>query len=274
MRINTNLAALNSYNNLNQNHKLLLRSFARLSSGRRINSSADDAAGLAISEKMKAQIKGLSQAQRNAQDAVSLVQTAEGGLKESHSILQRLRELAVQAANDTLSSSDRENIQLEIDQLAEELTSIGDRTQFNTKNLLDGSFDGVFQIGANQGQTVSLKIADMRAEPLGVMDSSGETVKVSDHESAAAAVTLFDDAIAGVSSERSKLGAVQNRLGHTINNLETTELNLTAAKSRIADVDMAREMMGLMRQQILVQAGIAVLAQSNQLPQGILQLLG
>lgn len=274
MIINTNIAALNAYNNLNQNYSSLIKSFERLSSGKKINSAADDAAGLAISEKMKAQINGLSQAQRNAQDAVSLVQTAEGGLKESQSILQRMRELAVQSANDTYSESDRGEIQKEISELAEELSSIGEYTQFNTKNLLDGSFDGVFQIGANQGQTLGLQIADLRAQALGVVDGSGEVIKLTDHQTAADAISIFDDAISKASSERAKLGAVQNRLGHTINNLNTTESNLIAAESRISDVDMAKEMMNLVRYQILVQAGIAVLAQANQLPQGILQLLG
>lgn len=255
------------------NHNSLLKSFERLSSGKRINSAADDAAGLAISEKMKAQINGLSQAQRNAQDAVSLVQTAEGGLKESHSILQRLRELAVQSANDTYTDSDRKEIQIEVDQLVEELTSIGEYTQFNTKSLLDGSFDGQFQVGANQGQTLGLQIADMRAEALGLVDGSGNLVKLADRNSASAAISVFDNAISKVSSERAKLGAVQNRFGHIINNLSTTETNLIAAESRISNVDMAREIMNMVRYQILVQAGIAVLAQANQMPQGILQLL-
>ncbi len=274
MIINTNIAALNAYNNLNQNYSSLIKSFERLSSGKRINSAADDAAGLAISEKMKAQINGLSQAQRNAQDAVSLVQTAEGGLKESHAILQRMRELAVQASNDTYSEFDRGEIQKEIEELAEELSSIGEYTQFNTKNLLDGSFDGVFQIGANQGQTLGLQIADMRAESLGIVDTSGVAIQLTDHDSAADAISVFDDAISRVSSERAKLGAVQNRLGHTINNLSTTETNLIAAESRISNVDLAKEIMNMVRYQILVQAGIAVLAQANQIPQGILQLLG
>lgn len=274
MIINTNIAALRAYNNLSTNYNNLIKSFERLSSGKRINSAADDAAGLAISEKMKAQIKGLSQAQRNAQDAISLVQTAEGGLKESHAILQRLRELSVQAASDTYSSSDREQIAKEAAELTKELSSIAEYTQFNTQNLLDGSFDGVFQIGANQGQTLSLKIADLGAEALEVLDENGDPLSLADHDSAASAISVFDQAISRVSSERSKLGAVQNRLGHTINNLSTTENNLIAAESRISDVDMAKEIMNLVRHQILVQAGIAVLAQANQMPQGILQLLG
>lgn len=256
-----------------KNHNSMIKSFRRLSSGKRINSAADDPAGLAISEKMKSQINGLSQAERNAQDAVSLIQTAEGGLKESHSILQRMQELTVQAANDTYSSEDRGNIQLEIDQLAEELTSIAKYNQFNTKTLLDGSFDGVFQIGANQGQTLQLKISDMSAEALQIVDNDGKTIKVTDHETASDSIDILDQALKKVSSERSKLGAVQNRLGHTINNLRTTELNLTAAESRISDVDMAKEIMNLMRHQILVQVGIAILAQANQMPQTILQLL-
>jgi len=512
MRINTNIAALNSYNQLNNTQNNLEKSLQRLSSGKRINGAADDAAGLAISEKMKSQTTGLAQAQRNAQDGISMIQTAEGALKESHSILQRMRELAVQSANDTNTEADRNEIQKEVDQLAAELTRIGETTEFNTQKLLDGSLDDTkFQIGANKGQNMEIAINDMKAEALGVAGEGGASFEISatvantdiaagdlanlgledgeqtlevskvdnvtladgavanyglknsdgeviatstdgnnyqlldgayeegnlsqasygvstnveiafadevtsgevtltgvddaagaiggataeatvdakgletgtysvaveadvasfeaaeyfsdvtwnatlsaasdiesvlldengkatavefgtfgagsgnyyniedinleadattgtnvvpaDAEAAFTANTAFvdgdtleirgeggidvssqtaadnaisklDDAIANVSAERSKLGAIQNRLDHTINNLNTAEENLTAAESRISDVDMAKEMMSFTKNQILSQAGTAMLAQANQLPQGVLQLLG
>ncbi|RCW81664.1 flagellin [Halanaerobium sp. DL-01] len=514
MRINTNIAALNSYNQLNNTQNNLEKSLQRLSSGKRINGAADDAAGLAISEKMKSQTTGLAQAQRNAQDGISMIQTAEGALKESHSILQRMRELAVQSANDTNTEADRNEIQKEVDQLAAELTRIGETTEFNTQKLLDGSLDDTkFQIGANKGQNMEIAINDMKADALGVAGEGGASFEISttvantdiaagdlanlgledgeqtlevskvdnvtladgavanyglknsdgeviatstdgnnyqlldgayeegnlsqasyngtnveiafadevtsgevtltgvddaagtiggataeatvdakgletgtysvavevdqasfeaaeyfsdvtwtgagtatsaasdiesvlldengkatavefggtiaasgsyyniedinleadattpsnvvpaDAEAAFTANTAFvdgdtleirgeggidvssqtaadnaisklDDAIANVSAERSKLGAIQNRLDHTINNLNTAEENLTAAESRISDVDMAKEMMSFTKNQILSQAGTAMLAQANQLPQGVLQLLG
>jgi flagellin len=421
MRINTNVAALNSYNQLKNTQNNLSKSLSRLSSGKRINGAADDAAGLAISEKMGSQTRGLAQAQRNAQDGISMIQTAEGALKESHSILQRMRELSVQSANDTNTSADREEIQKEVNQLAEELTRIGETTEFNTQKLLDGSLDDTkFQIGANEGQNMEIAINDMQATALnvngdaefktagtytsgggtgpletagsgtytvvktddgnynlmdgdtklasgsdgltftdtdgsgtvvfndtvtggevtidatngssgstgtasvdselqpgdytvstdgssienydgdvvatwdsadGYIDSEGETVldagaaisgatlevggiDVSSQEAANTAIKTLDESIASVSAERSKLGAVQNRLDHTINNLNTAEENLTAAESRISDVDMAKEMMNMSKQQILSQAGTAMMAQANQLPQGVLQLLG
>ncbi|MEC9490267.1 MAG: flagellin [Halanaerobiales bacterium] len=493
MRINTNIAALNSYNQLKNTQNNLSKSLQRLSSGKRINGAADDAAGLAISEKMKAQINGLGQAQRNAQDGISMIQTAEGALKESHAILQRMRELAVQSANDTNTEADREEIQKEVDQLSGELSRISNTTEFNTQTLLNGAIqegtngEAVFQIGANKGQNLSIGINAMDASSLGVAedvasvsakvdtttpikaadidgsahvqegtysiefdsattdaylkdedgntlatatyadstaeeltfstddgdvtiskdgsavsgssydvnigasgsdlsestntvglagvqmnnsealsegtytitydatagsesttlkDSSGEvvdtvsgvlaasgtvdftvdgetitatvgsggptagdsefTVTHSDYESGTSeaatdsdgdgkidtdakvakgidvrtqanadkAIAVLDEALANVSSERSKLGALQNRLDHTINNLNTSQENLTAAESRISDVDMAREMMSFTKNQILSQAGTAMLAQANQLPQGVLQLLG
>jgi flagellin len=422
MRINTNVAALNSYNQLKNTQNNLSKSLSRLSSGKRINGAADDAAGLAISEKMGSQTRGLSQAQRNAQDGISMIQTAEGALKESHSILQRMRELSVQSANDTNTQADRAEIQKEVDQLSQELSRIGKTTEFNTQKLLDGSLDDTkFQIGANEGQNMSIAINDMRGNALGMAgngsfkaevasssvggaggtiadnstytvtgdltdglelvdsegsvvakssdgltfndtnattvdsivfthevtegtvsissgtvtatssestnsgleagtynydqangllkDANGNTVATSgdditftnadgdtvfevksavtgdttfeiggidiDSQSDAnSAITALDEAIASVSGERSKLGAVQNRLDHTINNLNTAEENLTAAESRISDVDMAKEMMNMSKQQILSQAGTAMMAQANQLPQGVLQLLG
>ncbi|RAK08591.1 flagellin [Halanaerobium saccharolyticum] len=377
MIINTNVAALNSYNQLSQTNNNMQKSLERLSSGSRINRAADDAAGLAISEKMNSQTRGLAQAQRNAQDGISMIQTAEGALKETHSILQRMRELSVQSANDTNTGDDRAEIQKEIDQLSEEITRIGETTEFNTKALLDGEFSGTFQIGANEGQNMEVSVNDMRANELGVSDKSTQTtsatiafedsgsydvekldtavatgtinganyvmkdadgdvvasstngssytaleastslsdlesgsgtastinfdfgseiagtvsvdvegtgsdteyiaetgLNVSTQEKADAAITTLDEAIKTVSAERSKLGAVQNRLDHTINNLSASEENLTAANSRIKDVDMAKEMMNMSKQQILSQAGTAMLAQANQMPQGVLQLLG
>ncbi|SFL22225.1 flagellin [Halanaerobium salsuginis] len=453
MRINTNVAALNSYNQLKNTQGNLQKSLQRLSSGKRINGAADDAAGLAISEKMNAQTRGLAQAQRNAQDGISMIQTAEGALKETHSILQRMRELSVQAANDTNTSDDRAEIQKEISQLTSEIDRISNTTEFNTKSLLNGdlsfestltagstniseaeavdnslttqtygiettsvsrttanvtgkasdgvsiaatnsaelgentvklesatdgtsAFDAVlydaegnelarninqsagatatvggvtidntgdgtnyaqgdevtfdaqmtatfevtdqagdtvgntvtvtddtsgevnvggfklsfdaelaaaadatidfddekaarFQIGANSGQATKMSVSDMSASALQI-----DNLDLTDQSGASSAINTLDDAIKYVSAERSKLGAAQNRLDHTINNLNTAEENLTAAESRISDVDMAKEMMSFTKSQILSQAGTAMMAQANQLPQGVLQLLG
>ncbi|EKP94646.1 flagellin [Thermaerobacter subterraneus] len=433
MRINHNVAALNAWRNLSQTNGLLNKSLERLSSGLRINRAADDAAGLAISEKMRAQISGLQTAQRNAQDAISLIQTAEGALNESHSILQRMRELAVQAASDTNTAADRAQIQKEIDQLAQEIGRIARTTEFNTQKLLDGSFeqDGItFQIGANAGQNISVKIGNMGGFSLGVVsdqvkaqatvsatvttgttqdiadgtytarsgasggyelvdtsgtvvaksndgkgwtstaggadadtftfsvavtngtvtiatsgttttatastvvsftnggleagtytydatakvlkDSSGNVVATEDpttagkfidskgnvvldasglgtlsdgqvftvsgldvtsQASASSAITAFDSAIESVSGQRADLGAIQNRLEHTIANLGVAVENLQAAESRIRDVDMALEMANFTRNQILLQSGTAMLAQANAMPQAVLQLL-
>ncbi|HEY8415265.1 MAG TPA: flagellin, partial [Thermaerobacter sp.] len=248
----------------------LNKSLERLSSGLRINRAADDAAGLAISEKMRAQIAGLQTAQRNAQDAISLIQTAEGALNETHSILQRMRELAVQAASDTNTDADRQQIQKEVSQLISEVTRIAQTTEFNTQKLLDGSFTAkVFQIGANNGQTITVSINDMSASGLGI-----DTVDVSTQAGAAAAIATLDTAIDDVSAQRADLGALQNRLEHTIANLGVAVENLQAAESRIRDVDMALEMANFTRNQILLQSGTAMLAQANAMPQAVLQLLG
>jgi flagellin len=427
MRINHNIAALNTYRQLNSASTAQGKSMEKLSSGLRINRAGDDAAGLAISEKMRGQIRGLDQASANSQDAISLIQTAEGALNETHSILQRQRELATQAANDTNTAEDRKNIQDEMDQLGKEIDRIAETTQFNTKNLLDGSMDksttsqvnitgntaltegvgtdvavttsldaltdkdgnslgiqagdtievsyvkngqtvtstfvndagiagggaadgtsltvaelettngatddgnfaltvdangslnatastageanaihgltitvkdasgnirtgatnalssfsetqqatdvhsdgsSTFQIGANTGQNINLAIKDMGSSALGVKD-----LKVGNQGQANVALKVIDEAIAKVSAERSNLGATQNRLEHTINNLNTSSENLTAAESRIRDVDMAKEMMAQTKNSILSQAAQAMLAQSNQMPQGVLQLL-
>lgn len=271
MRINHNISALNTYRQLSFNNTQTAKNLEKLSSGYRINRAGDDAAGLAISEKMRGQIRGLEMATKNAQDGISLIQTAEGALNETHAILQRIRELAVQAANDTNTNNDRDELQKEVDQLLQEIDRIANTTQFNTKNLLDGSLSGsglIFHIGANQDQNVTLTISSMKASGLGV---SG--IDISSQSGANNAITTIDNAIDKVSSERAKLGAMQNRLEHTINNLGAAAENLTAAESRIRDVDMAKEMMEFTKNSILTQAAQAMLAQANQLPQGVLQLL-
>lgn len=401
MIINHNVPALNTYNRLVTNTANGSKSLEKLSSGLRINRAGDDAAGLAISEKMRGQIRGLDQAGRNAQDTISLIQTAEGGLNETHSILQRMRELAVQSTNDTNTDADRKAIQSEVDALTSEIDRIGNTTEFNTKKLLNGDIQGVeakvdgtysiqnnsaakltvaaaadsaaikasaaqngaytitridggssitasFEIrdamgakvsstsasystgtgnfvfasnsgvvgssasvtftvdkmnlfkagesftitfnkqvaaqtstssavttliGANSGQTMQIGINDMRAQALGVRTATGSSVSVSDKYAANAAVATINNAIEKVSLQRSKIGALQNRLEHTINNLSTASENLTSSESRIRDVDMAKEMMNYTKNNILTQAAQAMMAQANQAPQGVLQLL-
>ena len=380
MRINHNISALNAWRNINQTNYTMSKTLERLSSGLRINRAGDDAAGLAISEKMRGQIRGLNMAVKNAQDAISLIQTAEGALNEVHSILQRMRELAVQASSDTNTNVDRAQIQKEVDQLVEEINRISRATEFNTKKLLDGSiksfrttddikvvtagnlnihsvsgtltdsetfviqvgeFDGatgldvkifgitddanspsstganftagtatldgitfiwnkdfdysvttlpenevidsavvrgeksntsndqlIFQIGANEGHNMYAGIDDMSAKALGV-----QNLKVDTQDKAERAIMIVDAAIHKVSTTRAKLGAIQNRLEHTIANLGVASENLTAAESRIRDADMAKEMMNFTKQQILVQSATAMLAQANALPQGVLQLM-
>ncbi|MGB4025992.1 MAG: flagellin [Bacillota bacterium] len=275
MRINTNISALNAWKNLAITDGLMAKSLEKLSSGYRINRAADDAAGLAISEKMKAQTRGLRQAVRNAQDGISLIQTAEGALNEVHAILQRMRELVVQAGNGIYESDDLQMIQDEINQLVDEIDEISTRTEFNTKKLLDGTVaTGIsLQIGANAGQVMEISIAKMDSQSLGVqgvniVPPTDGTVDID------AQIKAIDGAIKLVSQERSKLGAYQNRLEHTINNLNTAAENLEAAGSRIRDVDMALEMANFTRHQILQAAGTAMLAQANLTPQSILKLLG
>jgi flagellin len=268
LRINQNIAAMNSYRNLSVTDGQMSKSLEKLSSGFRINRAADDAAGLAISEKLRSQVTGLNTASSNAQNAVSLVQTAEGALNETHSILQRMRELSVQSANDTNTDEDRAQIQKEVAALKEEVTRISDQTQFNGQELLDGTFTGTFQIGANSGQTLSLTITNQDTTTLGI-----NGVDVSTQAGAASAITALDTAIETVSGSRADLGAVQNRLEHTVNNLNVAAENLAASESRIRDTDMAKEMMSFTRAQILSQAGTAMLAQANQAPQGVLSLL-
>jgi len=387
MRINHNISALNAWRSLDNVNSTMGKTLEKLSSGLRINRAGDDAAGLAISEKMRGQIKGLDMAVKNAQDAISLIQTAEGALTETHSILQRMRELAVQAASDTNTDVDRNQVQLELDQLREEIDRISRTTEYNTMKLLDGkieSFRGtvdakvvtggninvqlsavssaategtyiievgqlnggassaldvkitlitvggtnsaiatigassaklgsitfkwdgdtftiedfggalpsgeivdsavvrvegintaanqlVFQIGANEGHNIVLGIDDMSAKALGF--TTPDSLKVTDQDSAERSIMVVDAAIHKVSTARASLGAVQNRLEHTISNLGVASENLTAAESRIRDVDMAKEMMEFTKQQILMQSANAMLAQSNMIPQNVLQLL-
>ncbi|MCY6483668.1 flagellin [Clostridium aestuarii] len=406
MIINHNMNALNAHRSMMSNVNRAGKSMEKLSSGLRINRAGDDAAGLAISEKMRGQIRGLDQAGRNSQDGISMIQTAEGALNETHSILQRMRELATQASNDTNTSVDRGEIQKEINQLTSEINRVGNTTEFNTQKLLNGdrakkasvaatqgeynisaiaagtltidgeditigatvtaaaiqtlvnsntalaakytvgtgtasgtvkltqktgsdtepsvnggtlatattgvsakdASDGVtFQVGANAGQSMVITINDMRATSTGtnglkiasesgtsVTSNSGKTAKytttavvtdgtdntarykaldVSTNENASAAIDVLNDSIQSVSAERSKLGAYQNRLEHTINNLGTSSENLQAAESRVRDVDMAKEMMTFSKENILQQAAQAMLAQAKQQPQGVLQLL-
>ena len=275
MKINHNISALNAYRNLATNTTNTNKNLEKLSSGLRINKASDDAAGLAISEKMRSQIRGLNMAERNALDGVSLIQTAEGSLSSVHEMLQRMRELAVQSANGTFEDQDREAIQEEFNQLSQEIDRVSENTEFNELPLLNGSKGGNggpleldFHIGANEGQTITLEIQKMSAEELGI-----DSLNVQSSDAAATAISKIDAAIAKVSAERSNLGAVQNRLEHTITNLQTMSENLTSAESRIRDVDMALEMTEFTKNTILNQAAQAMLAQANQLPQGVLQLL-
>ena len=276
MRINTNIAAMNTYSRLTAANTAKTNSLAKLSSGSRINKAGDDAAGLAISEKMKSQIGGLTQAKRNAQDGISLVQTAEGALNESHSILERMRDLAVQGANDTLTSDDRGSINKELTALHQELTRIAETTEFNTKNLLNTANNSfTFQIGANENQTLTVAIGKMDGKTLLVSDADKFIIdsKASNVRKTGGMISVIDKAIATVSDQRAALGAVQNRLEHTINNLTATNENLSDANSRIRDVDMAEEMMTFTKSNILSQAATSMLAQANAMPNSVLNLL-
>ncbi|WP_057767612.1 flagellin N-terminal helical domain-containing protein [Cytobacillus praedii] len=282
MRINHNISAMNTHRQLSYNNNASAKSMEKLSSGYRINRAADDAAGLAISEKMRNQIRGLDQAASNSQDAISLIQTAEGALNETHAMLQRMAELTTKAANETLTTSDTAKIQEEITQLTDQIGAIADQTKFNTKNILNSSSSLTFQVGANSGETIKLNLVDATVTALKLDAAGGIKDLVSDVTStvdgtlngvAKGNLDIIQNAINTVSQNRSNLGAVQNRLEHTINNLGTTSENLQAAESRIRDVDMAKEMMTMTKNNILTQAAQAMLAQANQQPQGVLQLL-
>lgn len=271
LAINTNVMSLNAQRNLSTSAGELATSIERLSSGLRINSAKDDAAGLAIAERFTAQIRGLNQAARNANDGISLAQTAEGAMEEISNNLQRIRELAVQSANGTNSASDRAALQAEVAERLNEIDRIATQTDFNGTTLLDGSFAAVdFQVGANAGDTVTITaINDMQIAGLGV-----GAVDISSAAGAATAITAVDTALDTVNGDRAYLGAIQNRFESTIANLQTTSENLAASRSRIEDADFAAETAALTRGQILQQAGTAMLAQANSAPQGVLSLLG
>lgn len=266
MRINNNLMAINAHRQLGINATNQTKSLEKLSSGLRINRAADDAAGLSISEKMRGQIRGLNQAQRNAQDGISLLQTAEGALNEVSSMLTRMKELAVQRQNDTYNTNDTTNMDEEMKALITEIGNIEDKTSFNDKKLLDGTTTTVdIQINHASGDTMSMTMVN-----LGTQMGS---INIATPNAADATLGNIEDAIEAIGTARAQLGAYQNRLEHTVNNLGTTTENLTAAESRIRDVDMAKEMMEFTKNNILNQAATSMLAQANQAPQGVLSLL-
>lgn len=274
MVVQHNLQAANTNRQLGITTSAQAKSTEKLSSGYKINRAADDAAGLSISEKMRSQIRGLNKASSNAQDGVSLVQTAEGALNETHSILQRMNELATQAANGTNTTVDRSAIKAELDQLTSEIDRIQSTTQFNTMNLLDGTFSGTtnkmkLQVGALSGQSIDFSIANMCASKIGLEAD----LSVSTFTKAGSYMKSVQDAIEVVSKQRSAMGAIQNRLEHTIANLDTTSENTQSAESRIRDTDMASEMVTYSKNNILAQAGQSMLAQANQSTQGVLSLL-
>ncbi|MCI8390653.1 MAG: flagellin [Roseburia sp.] len=277
MVVQHNLTAMNSNRQLGITTGQQAKSSEKLSSGYKINRAADDAAGLTISEKMRSQVRGLNKASSNAQDGVSLIQVAEGALNETHSILQRMNELATQAANDTNTSIDRKAIQAELKQLTSEIDRIQSTTQFNTQNLLDGSFSSKnLQVGSLSGQAISISIDNMNAAAIGLTDLQANLESdsfVFSFGSAGSAMDMIQSAINVVSEQRSALGAIQNRLEHTIANLDNISENTQAAESRIRDTDMAEEMVEYSKNNILAQAGQSMLAQANQSTQGVLSLL-
>ncbi|ADZ82581.1 flagellin N-terminal helical domain-containing protein [Cellulosilyticum lentocellum] len=277
MIINHNIAALRAFRYGKQISAQQMKVMTQLSSGLRINSAADDAAGLAISERMRAQIRGLNQASRNAQDGISLIQTAEGATNEVHSILNRIRELAVQSANGTYTDEERNNMQFEVDELLKEIGNISKNTEFNKMSLLDGTTNNngtdnnsriTLQVGANKGQIMELEIGSMTTNALGINGLSIATAGDAQN-----AIDVIDEAVNRTSKTRSKLGAYQNRLEHTINNLENQAENLTAAESRIRDVDMAKAMMEYARLEILSQANTFIQMQSIKQGERVLALL-
>ena len=272
MVVQHNLTAANSNRMLNITTGSQAKSTEKLSSGYKINRAADDAAGLAISEKMRRQIKGLTQASSNAQDGISCVQTAEGALAEVHDMLQRMNTLAVQASNDTMTTSDRNYINQEVSALVSEIGRVASTTTFNEQNLLDGTFTSKnLQVGAESGQTISISIQAMTATGLGI---DSVTVSGANADNAQSAISTIKTALASVSSMRADLGAIQNRLEHTIKNLDNVVENTTAAESQIRDTDMAKEMVAYSNNNILAQAGTSMLAQANQANQNVLSLLG
>ena len=285
LRINQNIEAFNSYRNLSVTQTQMSKSLEKLSSGYRINRAADDAAGLAISEGLRTQVGGLKVAARNAQDGVNVAQTADGALNEVHSILQRMRDLAVQASNDGSQDSDAKAAsQNEFKSLSDEISRIAGATKFGNQNLLgptggNAGYAGNFQVGANAGDTISLDLSTANTTLFGSstatgLDAAGLGVSTQDLTTgASAAISAVDNAIKGVSSARSYIGAQQNRFEHTINNINVAVENLSASESAIRDTDMASEMVSFTRSQILSQAGTSMLAQANSASQNVLKLL-
>jgi flagellin len=269
MVINHNMSAMNANRNMNINSVNAGKSMEKLSSGLRINRAGDDAAGLSISEKMRGQIRGLDQASANAQDGISLIQTAEGALSESHAIVQRMRELAIQGSTATLDTDDNEQLDLEYQELSSELDRISDDTEFNGMTLIDGAATFSIQVGANANQTIDIITTNNDAATL-LGDDSGDLLTAT---KAQTEIGRLDTAIATLNTNRATFGATQNRLEHTITNLNNASENLTSAESRIRDVDMAKEMSTFSKNNILSQAAQAMLAQANQQPQQVLQLL-
>ena len=270
MVVQHNMTAMNANRQLGVTTGAQAKATEKLSSGYKINRAADDAAGLTISEKMRSQIRGLTQASSNAQDGISAVQTAEGALNEVEDMLQRMNELAVKAKNDTNMTADRDAIQAEINALSTEIDRVQSATQFNNQNLLNGSFTGKsLQVGANSSNTITISISNMDSSSIGV-----KSLSMTDAKNAGSAIDKIKNAIASVSKQRSELGAVQNRLEHTIKNLDNVVENTTAAESQIRDTDMASQMVEYSKNNILAQAGQSMLAQANQSNQGVLSLLG
>lgn len=278
MIVQHNMTALNANRQLNITNGSLAKKTEKLSSGYRVNRAADDAAGLSISEKMRAQIRGLDQASSNAQDGISLIQTAEGALNEIHSVLQRMRELTVQAANDTNVTADRRAIAKEVRALTSEINRIATQTEFNTMKLLSGGFQSkVLQVGANTNQTISFSISKMTAGQLGVpakVIAGAISVAGANGKAITMLISTVNKALSKVSLQRSALGALQNRLEHTITNADNMSENLQSAESKIRDANMADEMVAYSSFSILQQAGQSMLAQANQSTQGVLSLLG
>ena len=271
MVVQHNMQAANTNRYLNVSVKAQAGVTEKLSSGYRVNRAADDAAGLNISEKMRAQIRGLNQANRNSEDGISLIQTAEGALQEIHTILQRMSELATQGANDTNVTADRHALKLELTALSSEITRIANTTEFNTMKLLSGNFQKKnLQVGANYMQHISISISGMTASKLNVQNSN---LKISNYKVATATISVVHAAINRVSDQRSQLGALQNRLEHTINNLSNVAENLQAAESQIRDTDMATTMVEYSKNNIIQQAAQSMLSQANQSTQGVLSLL-
>ena len=274
LRINQNITAFNAYRNLTVSDTSLSKSLEKLSSGFRINRAADDAAGLVISENLRSQVGGLRVAARNAQDGISVVQTAEGALTEVHSMLQRMRDLVLQASNGSSDTDAKTAIDAEMDALVAEITRVGDSTRFGSKTLLNAASSVTFQVGSTASDNISVSFSDMRSTAIGQSTTQTlSTVDVTSTQTLSAQLTIIDEAIKDVSTLRGSLGAAQNRLEHTVANLGVAVENLAASESRIRDADMAAEMVQFTRHQIMLQAGTAMLAQANAAPQSVLGLL-